>query len=156
MAIPSNEARQCAIDRFWETFPPVWHQVRVSLHTMAEEVGVTVEQFHVLRHIRRGASSVSELAAVKQISLSAISQVVEALVVKGLVLRQPSPTDRRCVYLGLTEAGSGLLNTIFQKNRAWMAEKLATVGEAELVEISQALDTLMHVFGPPAGGEPQV
>jgi len=150
MAIPSNEARQRTIDRFWETFPPVWHQVRGSLHTMAEEVGVTVEQFHVLRHIRRGASSVSELAAAKQISLSAISQVVETLVEKGLVLRQPSPADRRCIHLALTDAGSGLLNTIFQKNRTWMAEKLGAFSDIELDEISWALETLKRIFDEPA------
>ncbi len=72
-----------------------------------------MEQFHILRHIRRGLGSVSELAEVKQISRSAISQAVDLLVERGLICRLQNAQDRRNIPLELTEAGNSLLDTIW-------------------------------------------
>ena len=97
----TEELRQKAIDRFWETIPPVWNQVRNNLRSIAaEKFEISVEQFHILRHIRKGITSVSELADVKQISRPAISQAVDVLVEKGLISRQQDADDRRFVQPG--------------------------------------------------------
>ncbi len=93
----------------------------------AEKFGITVEQFHILRHIRKGHGSVSELAEAKGISRPAISQAVELLVAKGLVTRREKTEDRRFVQLGLTENGEELLSAIFRENRVWMEEKLSVL-----------------------------
>lgn len=145
--IPIEQLLDYTIDRFWDAIPPVWRQIRNHIHTIAsEEYGVTVEQFHVLRHIRKGAESVSELAEVKQISRSAISQIVEVLVSKGLITREHGKDDRRFVQLALTSSGSDLLAAISQKNRAWMLDKLALLEREELDSILCALDSLKRAF----------
>ena len=91
---------QQTVDRLLETLPPVWDRIRSNLRSAAtEKFGITLEQFHVLRHIRRGFQSVGDLAARKQISRSAVSQSVEVLVAKGLVTRRQESEDRRCVLL---------------------------------------------------------
>ena len=105
-----------------------------------------MEQFHVLRHIRKGAGSVSELAEVRQISRPAISQAVEGLVERGLISRRQDTVDRRHVHLTLTPEGNEMLNTIFQKNRAWMEEKMAALSPEELEKISHALSLLKATF----------
>lgn len=142
-----EEVLQRAIDRFWETFPPVWNRVRGNLRSIAtENFDISVEQFHILRHIRKGICSVSELAAVKQISRPAISQAVDLLVDKGLITRQQSAEDRRFVQLALTESGDDLLNTIFQKNREWMTEKMASLNAKELDDITRAMEIIKIMF----------
>jgi DNA-binding MarR family transcriptional regulator len=144
---PVNEIRGQAIDRFWETVPPVWNRIRENVRAIATEYfDVTVEQFHVLRHIRKGAGSVSELAEVRQISRPAISQAVDVLVDKGLITRQQDTVDRRHVHLTLTPEGNAMLNTIFQKNRTWMEEKMASLSPEELANISHALSLLKVTF----------
>jgi len=144
---PPQTALQQVIDRFWETIPPAWHQVREQLRgTAAEQFGITVEQFHILRHVRKGVVSVSDLAEVKQISRSAISQAVELLVEKGLLARARDLDDRRCVTLSLTEKGSELLSSIFQQNRAWMAERLAAFSAHELAALERGLALLKIGF----------
>src|SRR5208283_1473662 len=91
---------QQAVDKLLETLPPVWDRIRSNLRSAAtEKFGITLEQFHVLRHIRRGFQSVGDLADKKQISRSAISQSVEVLVAKDLVTRRQESDDRRCVLL---------------------------------------------------------
>jgi DNA-binding MarR family transcriptional regulator len=142
-----DELRQQAIDRFWETIPPVWNQVRNNLRCIAtEKFEISVEQFHILRHIRKGITSVSDLASVKQISRPAISQGVDALVEKGLITRRQETGDRRFVHLQLTPQGDALLNQIFQQNRAWMLEKMDHLNPEQLSSLVDALETLKASF----------
>ena len=136
----SEKLREKAIDRFWETVPPVWNFVRSHIRvTATANFDITVEQFHVLRYVRRGTDSVSELATAKNISRPAISQAVEVLVKKGLLTRVPSKEDRRCVELVLTEAGNNLLDTVFKETRGWMKERMQKLSAGELETMAEAM-----------------
>jgi DNA-binding MarR family transcriptional regulator len=135
------------IERFWETVPPVWHHIRGNVSVIAsEQFNLSVDQFQILRHIRKGSHSVSGLANDFQISRSAISQSVDLLVEKGLVTRTEQIKDRRFVQIELTPEGDTLLNAIFKQNRAWMKTKMAGLSEAELVKIQQAMSLLKTTF----------
>jgi DNA-binding MarR family transcriptional regulator len=137
------------IDRFWETVPPVWGRIRGSVRSIAmENFNLTVEQFHILRLIRKGNHSVSDLAAVQLISRSAISQAVDLMVKKGLVTRCEQAEDRRYVQLDLTENGNALLNAIFEKNHAWMRHIMSTVNPQELIILQQGMEILKKLFDP--------
>jgi DNA-binding MarR family transcriptional regulator len=146
---PSKEILlQQTIDRFWETVPPVWSRIRSNLRsTASEHYGITVEQFHILRHIHRGINSVSQLAVERSLSRPAISQVVDALAHKGLLTRKQNDADRRYVQLTLTESGSALLTAIFDSNHRWMLSKLEALSQAELEASLQAMQTLKNTFG---------
>lgn len=142
-----NELLQRAIDRFWESVPPTWNRIRANVRGIAaEKFGITLEQFHILRHIRKGSGSVSELAEAKGISRPAISQALDVLVSKGLVTRRQQAGDRRFVQLELTENGEELLSAIFRENRAWMEEKLSILTPEEMTGVVKALDALRSAF----------
>jgi DNA-binding MarR family transcriptional regulator len=144
---PTQEILERTTDRFWEAIPPLWGQVRAHIRAVAiENFEVTVEQFHILRYIRRGRGSVSELALAKHISRPAISQGVDSLVHKGLVSRKPNPADRRYVQLELTAEGDALLDAVFQDTRAWMQARLSALSQAELENVSRALESLKKVL----------
>ena len=101
-----QNAAQQAVDMFWETVPPVWHLVHSQVHLGAAEIhNLTVEQFHVLRRIRRGRRSVSELAQARKISRPAVSRSVDVLVNKKYIVRTQDAEDRRRVILTLTPEG---------------------------------------------------
>ena len=132
--------RDEAIDRFWETIPPLWNSIRSHIRaTATANFDISVEQFHVLRYVRRGTDSVSELATAKNISRPAISQAVEVLVQKGLLTRVQSVQDRRCIDLVLTEAGNNLLDSVFKETRGWMKERMDKLSLAELETITEAM-----------------
>ena len=142
-----EELLQETIDRFWETIPPLWNRIRSNLRgTAAERFGISVEQFHILRHVNRGINSVSDLAVERCTSRPAISQVVDTLVNKGLLTRRQEADDRRYVKLALTVNGSTLLKGIFDSNRTWMLSKLDALSEAELGAAIQAMETLKKTF----------
>jgi DNA-binding MarR family transcriptional regulator len=139
----TNLPLQQAIDRFWETIPPVWNTVRSHLRSVAaEEFGMTVEQFHSLRLIRKGYRTASEIAQAKQISRPAVSQAVETLVQKGLVSRQQSQADRRYVQLELTDEGARTLDQIFGQTRRWMESRMGSLSQEDLQALSNGMAAL--------------
>lgn len=143
----SENLRERAIDRFWETVPPLWNSIRSHIRaTATASFDISVEQFHVLRYVRRGTDSVSELATAKNISRPAISQAVEVLVKKGLLTRVPSKEDRRCIELVLTEAGDNLLDTVFKETRGWMKERMRELSPDELETIAKSMEIMKKML----------
>lgn len=139
-----------AIDRFWETVPPLWCMIRGHIRsTAAARFDLTFEQFHILRHVRKGITSVSDLASAKNISRPAISQAVDVLVNKGLLCRIQNAQDRRFVELSLTPAANELLDAVFKETRSWMKERLQTLSADELSDVIKAFEILHTVIEIP-------
>jgi len=144
---PTQQLIPAAIEAFWGTIPSVWNLIKGNIRSIAvEHYDISVEQFHILRHIRKGLTSVSELAQVKQISRSAISQAVDVLVERGLICRMQNVLDRRNIPLELTRAGDELLDTISEKNRAWMGAQMAALTVQELDTLTCAMEILSKTF----------
>jgi DNA-binding MarR family transcriptional regulator len=140
---PLTNKTEQAVESFWEAYPPFWRRVRGHIRAVAvSQFDITVEQFHMLRHIRRGLGSVSELAEEQNSSRPAISQAVDVLVSKHLVTRTQDTHDRRHIRLDLTPAGNTLLDAIFNDTRRWMKEIFASLSDEEL----QTLIDTMAIF----------
>lgn len=144
---PINALRNQALDKFWETIPRLWSHIRAHIRAVAtEDFDISVEQFHILRFIRRGNCSVSELADARNISRPAISQGVDALVNKGLVTRTQSKEDRRYVELELTPEGNALLDSVFQNTREWMKSGLESFSQDELELAIRGMEILKKMI----------
>jgi DNA-binding MarR family transcriptional regulator len=147
IAPPSTELIQHTIDKFWETIPAFWHEVRAHIReTASQQYNLTVEQFHILRHIRKGKGSVGILAEAMHISRPAISLAVDTLVNKGLVTRTQNPVDRRYVHLELTPNGGALLEALFTANRVWMAERLCLLSPVDIEALIHAMSSLQQIM----------
>ena len=143
----SEKLRDQAIDRFWETVPALWNIVRSHIRAVATaDFDITVEQFHILRFVRKGTESMSELAAARNISRPAMSQAAEILVKKGLLTRVQSAQDRRYVELALTDAGNQLLSTVFQDTREWMKERMHGLTTVELETMVKAMEAMKKML----------
>jgi len=136
-----------ALDNFWEIVPPLWGYIRAHIRAVAtENFDISVEQFHILRFIRRGYDSVSGLANARNISRPAVSQGVDTLVRKGLVTRKQSKEDRRYVELGLTPEGNALLDSVFKDTREWMKESLESFSQEELELAIRGMEILKKMI----------
>jgi len=148
--ITNEDNLRQTIDQFWETVPSVWSLIRNHLRAIAsEQFDISVGQFHLLRHIRRGLTSIRDIADARQISRPAVSQEADLLVEKGLITRRQEAGDRRFVHLALTPQGENLLNRVFQQNRSWMMEKMASIGAKDLDLITEGLVLLKSAFDTP-------
>jgi DNA-binding MarR family transcriptional regulator len=141
-----NRILNQVVDSFWETVPSFWNKVRSHIRQVAvEQFGITVEQFHILRFIRSGQGSVSEIATAKRISRAAISQAVDHLVNEGLIVRTQDTVDRRHIQLALTDSGNSLLNGIFDNTSQWLQQLFTNFSEAELLGMIQAMENLKKI-----------
>lgn len=132
---------------FWQTFPPIWHATRSLTHqTATEEFGITAAQFHTLRRIREGKTSVSALADCMHLSRPNISRSVEELVNMSLVERQPEAADRRGINLSLTAKGRVLVENMLEAIGAKMKSRLARLEISETKAIESALAALRKAF----------
>jgi DNA-binding MarR family transcriptional regulator len=142
-----QETLQAVIDKFWETVPPAWHATRATIRRVAaERFHLTVEQFQVLRRIRRGIASVSALAESSGTSRSAVSKAVDGLVNKGLVSRSQNPNDRRNIPLALTEEGQHAMTAIYRETEQWLAARFSRLAAQELSTLVESLDILHDAF----------
>jgi DNA-binding MarR family transcriptional regulator len=141
------QATDRSIELFWETVPPLWGMIRSHIRSTATaNFDITVEQFHVLRYVRKGTGSMSELATAKNISRPAISQAVDVLARKGLLKRTQGTQDRRYVELALTDAGNALLDAVFKETRSWMKERMSDLNVDELKTIAKAMQALKKML----------
>ncbi len=67
----------------------------------------------------RGPSPMREIAAGLEVSLSAVSQLVDRLVRKGLMTRQENQLDRRLAQVGLTPSGESLVRQMRERRSEW-------------------------------------
>jgi len=145
---PQSALLEQTLDKFWETIPPLWGTIRAHIRAVAtENFEISVEQFHILRFIRRGCQSVSGLADARNISRPAVSNGVDALVQKGLVARTPDQVDRRRISLSLTPEGNVLLDSVFQNTRDWMKSGMADLSPEELDAAVRGMEVLQRMIG---------
>jgi DNA-binding MarR family transcriptional regulator len=114
----------------------------------AERFSLTVEQFQVLRRIRRGFNSVSTIAEDGHTSRPSVSQAVDVLVRRGLVARQTDAVDRRHIHLSLTEEGERTLAVIYDETSLWLEAQFARLSPEEREALLTLLDLLPKAFRP--------
>jgi DNA-binding MarR family transcriptional regulator len=142
-----REAIDQLVELFWESVPGAWHRTReVIRDAAAEKFHLTVEQFQVLRRIRRGIASVSSIAKDSRTTRSAVSRAVDGLVHKGLVVRKQDPNDRRNIPLVLTLEGDRIMEAIFNEAEAWLARQFDCLTEEECVILRRGMEQLHKTF----------
>ncbi len=87
------------------TLARVARQVELAVAT----VDLTLSQYRVLGILGEGREAASALAQKLAVSRPSVTGVVDGLVARGLVRRDPGGSDRRRIDVDLTEAGRLLL-----------------------------------------------
>lgn len=94
---------------------------------------------------QKGGRPLSELIAELGMSKQAAGQLVDVLVGRGYLKREPDPEDRRRLTIGLTERGRAAARTIGAARAAVDAELLARVGAKETERARRVLSTLIEI-----------
>jgi DNA-binding MarR family transcriptional regulator len=140
------------------TAPPGAHvdrelvvQLRLTVMRLARrlrqqtEGEVTASQLSALATVSRfGPLSLGALAAVERVRPPTMTRIVGQLEAAGLVVRRPSPRDRRSAQVELSPAGRKLLDRSRTRKDAYLAERLATLDPGEVAVLRQAAAALEH------------
>lgn len=89
------------------------------------DTSVTLTQLSAMFTLRKhGPMSAGELAACEKVQPPSMTKVLANLEQRGLVRRDPHPTDGRQAIIAITEAGSSLLDSEQRSRNAWLSRQL--------------------------------
>ena len=117
---------------------------RLRQQTLGE---ITASQLSALSSLNRlGPLTLGALAAVERVRPPTMTRIVGHLEAAGLVVRRPAPTDRRSAEVELSPSGRELLDRSRTRKDAYLAERLATLGPAEMAVLRRAAVVLERLL----------
>ena len=121
--------------------------VRSLRRNWAAELGAWDLSPHQARALRVVAESdgarLSDLARALRIAPRSATEVVDDLAAKGLVRREPSPSDRRAVLVHLTDSGRAVSDQVRRAREANSERFFARLSERDRADLSRILRRLM-------------
>jgi DNA-binding MarR family transcriptional regulator len=78
------------------------------------------------------------------VSRATVTGVLDTLVKRGLVRREPHPTDRRMLLVRLTKAGSRMADTVRRTVHRGEAEWMGSLSETERARLTELLGKLQR------------
>ena len=130
-------------DSLAELFWAVAHRLRRLGRESVGPADITPGQFRALGVLmRHGVMRLSELSDHLRIAPRSTTEVVDGLQERGLVERQPDPTDRRATLVSLTEEGLKIGVALKQVRKAEADRLFGGLSEADRAELSRILRTL--------------
>ena len=142
MSTSSENCAQILLD----VTPIVMRFIRTEMrrHRSAD---LSIPQFRTLTYIHRNSgASLLDVANHLGFTPPSTSSLVDELVKRNLVLRQPSTTDRRRITLMLTSEGESLLKMARQETQTRLVDILRKLPPADLELVTQAMHILQPVF----------
>jgi DNA-binding MarR family transcriptional regulator len=108
-----------------------------------EREGLTSQQFNILRILRGAGGPLSTLQIRQRMldKMSDTSRIVDRLIIKGLVKKTVSKTDKRLVDVSITDKGKKVLAKL-DKCEDQMDAVVKTISEAEAKTLNMILDKI--------------
>lgn len=110
------------------------------------ELDLTLLQAQVLRALRRGSLLTGQLASELRISAPALTQLTDRLVRKGLIERQATADDRRCVLVALSVKGRRLVDQFRRQRSDILNGALAYLSDAEQAQVVNGLSKVIKAL----------
>src|SRR5262245_19451960 len=107
---------------------------------LREDFDVTLPRFDLLAQLDRAPDGMTlgELSQRMMVSNGNITGLVDRLTAQGLILRKPSPTDRRVQIVSLTVEGRKCFRAMAKVNADWIGEIFGDLGKGD-IEMLMAL-----------------
>jgi DNA-binding MarR family transcriptional regulator len=114
--------------------------MRRSFRDFMAQTGLSPSQVVTLMRLHHCQSTgVSEIGGDVGITTPAASQLVDRLVLQGLLERTEDPDDRRCKQVSLTEKGKRLVEDGIRPRQSWMGELTSAFTFEEQERITEVL-----------------
>ncbi|WP_078970122.1 MarR family transcriptional regulator [Streptomyces natalensis] len=125
--------------------------VAVSARSLASaEDTLTLPQFRMLVVLdSRGAMNISRLGEHLDVIPSTAMRMVDRLAAADMVDRKPNPTNRREIFISLTDAGRRVVHEATERRRAEIARIVGTMSPDQRAGLVATLQAFTE-----AGGEP--
>lgn len=148
---------QYDLERMIQRFETSHFRVERRLHALFKQCigeALTLDQFMVLRYIgKRGSVTSTEIAEWFCVGKSSVTSLMNRLVVRQYVMRTQDPTDRRILYLSLTEKGMEMKDKLDAKIKELIASFLIHFTQEEAETFLTSLEKLSNLIERTEGVE---
>ena len=109
---------------------------------LRDDFDVTLPRFDLMAQLDRAPNGMTlgELSQRMMVTNGNVTGLVDRLVAQKLIIRRPSPTDRRAQIVSLTAEGRRAFRAMARANGNWIAEILADLSPGEINELMRLLD----------------
>lgn len=98
------------------------------------------------RLYRAGTQTPTELAEAERLQPQSLTRILAALIIRGLITREPDPDDGRRSRVSLTPDGLAVLREYSAQRERWLAEAMeSTLSPTEQQLLRLAADLLIRV-----------
>lgn len=138
--VPPPEAVRPEVDQIVETMIYLYTESRRLTKGMAREVGLTGPQLTVLKLLETFQNlSLSSLSERIRAQNSTVTGIIDRMEREGLVGRERSTSDRRVVYIKLTEKGAKLAREIRVEPLEIFRSALISLSQGDLRDLLRIL-----------------
>lgn len=138
-----SDARTARALKTWVVLARAYASVARAVEADIARYDLTTTEFGILEALHhKGPLLLGEIQRKVLVTSGGITYLVDRLVAKGLVRREPSPDDRRARYAVLTPAGKELIAGIFPGHAAFLARMISTLSEREQAQATALLRKL--------------
>jgi DNA-binding MarR family transcriptional regulator len=108
---------------------------------LREEFDITMPAFDLLAQVHRPPQgpTMGQLSQRLMVSKGNVSDLVERLETKGLILRRIDDEDGRVQHVHLTPEGEALVERMLPAHRAWLKDMMTGLDEESLVQLYQLI-----------------
>ncbi len=129
--------RKKVIEELLQSIHAMRHKLMVG-YSCKKEVAITPSQGCVLRFVAvNGSANVKAIAQALNITSSAATQLIDALVINGYLVRRSSRDDRRVSALSLSQKAHKLFKEFKEHGVQKMTELFDVLTDKELEEYAQ-------------------
>lgn len=111
------------------------------------EVSLTPLHFEIMRLLaEEGSLPVFEIGKRLVLAKAHMTQLVDKLVEKEMVIREADPRDRRVTKISLTDTGKQSLESLHNSIGNALEEALSSLSENDLKDLSMSLDKIRNIL----------
>jgi DNA-binding MarR family transcriptional regulator len=110
------------------------------------EYDLTLLQAQALRVVRPGAMPIGRLAIELGLKPSAVTQLTDRLVRKGLIERRAATDDRRSVIVGLSSEGEHLIGQFHRRRGELLTGALAQLNRNEQLQVIEVIGRVVRAI----------
>jgi DNA-binding MarR family transcriptional regulator len=140
-----NSPPYLAAQAMLKMFPELGRLMQSRLREIGDDDAGTMMQIRVLQHLLEQPITTSELAKRRKVSLQSASVVVQTMVERGWLTREPDPNDRRRALLQVTEEGKQIAHTTYRQLTELIATILSGLAPEELDAAMVFLPALQRI-----------
>lgn len=114
-----------------------------KMYGLTVRQGSAISQLRLMLEEEPAGVSLKALAKRLQMTIPATSLLVEALVGKGYLVREPNPKDRRSVCIKLTERGQSLFDDVYARFHGEIDKRAQCLTKEEIASFSRIVEKMV-------------